>query len=118
MNYETMSDKEVNEKLYKILGLTPSEFDVAAKGAFDHMQSLGGEFALALPDNDSCYGNDYCNRWADIGPLMDEHFISTEYHGHGSNKRVYGYGDNGMVEYFHINPKRAAAICIIKLLSK
>lgn len=116
MNHEKDCDSRLNKKLHELLGLVPSEIDIAAESMVSGIRESNYIMRMAFPSDSAYYGVDYCNNWSDIGPLIEEHMISIEYHGYGSNKRAFGYADCGMRECLHSNPKRAAAICIIKLL--
>jgi len=103
MNWDDKSDTEINKKLTQIV-----------KGYSDSF----------MRRNSGVYF-DYCNSWADIGPLMlkfDVYILPT------SNDCEFNYlaktlidGSIGMgwtTKYtsFNNNPLRAAATCLIKKL--
>ncbi len=85
MNYNEVSDFEVNEVLDNL---------------------------IANPD--WLRKRDYCNNWSDIGPLIEKYSLDVQPPFKGSHWFVSDLDDEVVVR--STNPKRAAAICIIKLL--
>jgi len=114
MNWDDKSDDEVSVNLAKSLGLCVHN----VKGEWLKYTGV----SKGLPTYEK---PDYCNSWADIGPLMlkfDVYILPT------SNDCEFNYlaktlidGSIGMgwtTKYtsFNNNPLRAAATCLIKKL--
>ena len=104
MNYESMSDFEINKAVAKAAGHkicdSCHDFSVSAVWA-------------SIFDNE-CYGFvDYCNNPDDMWPLIEEMILSGDF----MIKSARGI-DCGRVIYkshatTHANPLRAAAICYL-----
>ncbi len=60
----------------------------------------------------------YCRSWKDIGPLIEEHKVTIGYLDGCERWSADEITQNqfGVHRAYDTNPKRAAAICIIKLL--
>ncbi len=110
INYETASDFEVNKKLANLMNVkwscSPSASPNGQWLFTNKYKEIEGE-STPLPD--------YCNNWSDIGPLIESYLIELEY--------LDGFGwtasaapNQDCASSCYDNPKRAAAICIIKLL--
>ena len=116
MNWDEASDFEVNKRLAELLGL---------KIFNDQFASLKLKAGSVLVfDKNKKYGTkeiNYCNNWQDIGPMIESKFIKVEplCDTDPSEERWYSstaVDTSKTVSYWHANPKRAAAICAIKLL--
>ena len=135
MNYETASDFEINKKLALLTGLLVAEFDDNSKlGMNTRYHELYPNTIWAAKTDDhgkQCEAWEqviYTNEWADIGPLIEAYNVTLAKHVNLDSWEAFAGGyvvnyDHNIeshidIEYEHINPKRAAAICIIKLLSK
>lgn len=110
MNYTTASDFEINKRLAEYHGL-----DFADKGQVFIWDEECQTSSSGMPRQ-----IDYCNNWADIGPLLMKYNIvltpcmginkgdATAYHEHENPMQVEFDDD--------CRALRAAAICIIKVL--
>lgn len=65
---------------------------------------------------------DYCNNWADIGPIIEQNGISINYDCETQPDNsaewwnVNGFGDDGEVRVdYKLNPKRSAAIVFLMM---
>lgn len=120
-NYDEMSDFEVNHQLLK-------------HHKFNDNQCIGREvgkvYLLTFDDIDvnlevGRVEMDYCNNWSDIGPMIEEHKVTVSpsavddaNYSSDEWEASVGTGDYSclIISHWSENPKRAAAICIIKLL--
>ncbi len=108
MNFDDMSDFEVNKEL----ALLVNNYRVFTDA---------DTYVYLDTDDESIV--DYCNNWGDIGPLIERYEItintpSYSCYGVWETCLTGSDGDDGLIchSYADKNPKRAAAICIIKLL--
>ena len=121
MNWDDKSDFEVNSKLDSLIWLNKSD---VADAVICYKRKKIKVIAVSLLDFKVDI-KDYCNSWADVGPLMlkfDVYILPT------SNDCEFNYlaktlidGSIGMgwtTKYtsFNNNPLRAAATCLIKKL--
>jgi hypothetical protein len=107
-DYSQLSDFEINKRLAELLGW---------KVVNDNPTPNKG--LLVVSSEDQCRAIDYCNSWADMGPLMVEHSISLnkiedEWEAHN------GEIDQGglvvaNIYLMHKNPLRAAAIVYLMM---
>lgn len=117
-NYDEMSDFEVNVLLASHLHPECNHAHTV-----DENKNGEAEFWCADPIGETRHAgrHNYCNDWLDIGSLIDEYKINLVAPNCGCKWRVFVNVDfNGgrASEHFtyNENPKRAAAICLIKLL--
>lgn len=110
MNYDEMSDFEINLAVAKKLGLVVSA------------ESNGHNAVDARCDDGyhAWFTIDYCNNWADIGPIIEKHGITLEYDYDLKPDAEWwscvAFGDFGKVECNYLsNPRRAAAICFLMM---
>lgn len=107
MNFDEMSDCNINKKLSGLLGV--NVLAVAQDG-------------LIVDDRSASV--DYCNSWADMGPLIAKYKISLIEFGGSWEAEIETSAPIGKFDTDEIcsitvvnkNPLRAAAICLIKKL--
>jgi len=98
---EDMSDFEVNQQIARLLGYKVERKHLPLLD-FWAMWKYGGSW-LPLKD--------YCNSWADIGPLIDEHWDYL------NEEDQFGVSRWDQVKCsLGVKATRAAAICILKKL--
>lgn len=125
MNYEEMSDREINGAVVEALagGGGPDYID----GDDDTSIDLVGEVDLMAANGVHVqeirkYGSvDYCNNPSDAWPIITENSISV----FDTGKNVYGwaasdnifkfYNHDKQIYHFNKNPLRAAMICFLKM---
>ncbi|AUR95680.1 NinX [Vibrio phage 1.210.O._10N.222.52.C2] len=113
MNYEAMSDFEINKAVYEALELSPSDSDLLFERIFNEFKSIP-ELKLAFHGaSDSYYTKDYCNNWADMGPIIVENDIGIEPN-HIASRKIW-VAFNGQIAADSGNPLRAAAIVYLKM---
>ncbi len=114
MDYEKASDFEVNALLASHLYLECNHAHTVNEN-----ENGEAEFWCANVIGDTCHAGkfNYCNNWGDIGLLIEEYGVSLVCTASGGwdCHALSVFGDEERVTQ-HENPKRAAAICIIKLL--
>lgn len=111
MNYDGMSDFEVNKRLSELTG----EVLCIVQSASIKSDVNG---VLVKTENKTRLIN-HCNNWSDIGPLIERYDISIVRDAAEDLSAAWWNAstiDNGIEINYCKNPKRAAAICIIKLL--
>lgn len=126
-NFDEMSDYEINKKLALLIGMLVKPFDDNSKLGMNtryHEMYPNTIWAAKTDDNgkqsDSWEQIVFTGEWADIGPLIEEHDITLKSPLHSCHM-VWEASTIEPLYDVHIscddsNPKRAAAICIIKLI--
>lgn len=103
MNYQEMSNTQINVEVAKALGFDSKLFLEAVEC---------GEKPL--------YGEifDPCSSWNDAGPIAEEFKIAAAHYkkGDGYIWHVFGPGDINYSQIYDSNPRRA--ICIVFLMMK
>ena len=118
MNYSEMSDHEIDIEVAKKLGinwyLRPSD-NRNNVGIWVYGENDDGKTAIELPN--------YCNSWADIGPIIEKYGIeiSLMFSGDWCASRISKYTyDSAPIysndeQFSDENPKRAAAIVFLMI---
>ncbi|WP_267411870.1 phage protein NinX family protein [Pantoea sp. GM_Pan_4] len=106
MNYAEMTDFEINKAVLSVL----SKFPV-------HPTPRGGGSAAGAPvsKNSILHWFDFCNSWADAGPIIADNTISL-IHGHGFWDAMTD--DGSVVSTDESNPLRAAMIVFLMMQEK
>lgn len=126
MNYQEMSDFEINCEVARRLGMSyafwfsKSEEDFCEeikpnqRGPIWHT----GEFLVCgyRPSNGHVFNP--CNSWADAAPIVEENLISFDQHYNGSYAKVWGYSDKGLHEVSVLRSDIKKGICIVFLMMK
>ena len=107
-NYDGMSDFKINNRLSELLGWYPSDWFLF-KTDMGVLPAINGDQAPIILKY-----RDFCNNWSDIGPLIEECKATLE--SRTSLPKLGWMASKDEHYHAHQNPKRAAAICIIKLL--
>lgn len=103
MDYSELSDGQVSRKLAEALGYKSDSVNDTGPIAVYKTHPARWQYA------------DYCNSWADMGPLLAEHKVSLSWF---SKKHQWcaSSPDRFMNFVIHNNPLRAAAICLLIML--
>lgn len=115
-NWNDKSDFEVNKRLAELLGLVLH--DKPKKSKLQELIGKPKDSEIFACHGDFCWTIDYCNNWADIGPLIEKFNITLNQQD-GCMCEAFSRDYIGRAQYgteHGNNVKRAAAICIIKLL--
>lgn len=110
MDWNNKSDFEVNKRLAELLGMAIYECQSAS------VKAKGN--AVLICDSSAPYGIrevDYCNSWADIGLLIEKYELKIDPR-RTMEKLPYMVSFSDRIWACDKNPRRASAICIIKLL--
>lgn len=94
MNYEEMSDKDINKLVFEACNLKPDEFDIACENLILQMLEADHLFRASFTRDDDYYGKDYCNNPADMWPIILENDISL------INDKGFYYATNNCYETF------------------
>ena len=122
MNYETATNNQLEDRLAKLIGFKPTEFDELACAV---VRSLKAEGCVDLDEKETP-SPDYCTDWGATMPLAIEHGITLLFCS-GSYEVSYDYeaptGSYGCGEILssHIDVEksgvlRAIVICLINKL--
>lgn len=103
MNYTTATDSDINSRLAELLA-EQEIVDNGELGEFTPKQWLEMHDWLAA---------DYCNDWSAIGPLVEQYGITMYKHKTGKWDVSKPLVNAICID---VNPKKAAAICIIRVL--
>ncbi|MGL4756634.1 MAG: phage protein NinX family protein [Aeromonadaceae bacterium] len=110
-NYADKTSPEINFAVARI---------VSTDGVVER-NDLGNVVLIHDYHNGICLGwksVDYCNNWADAGPVILENFISIDQHYNGSYARVCGYGDDGLISLQCLRNDILRAAMIVFLMMK
>lgn len=108
-SYESMSDAEVNKAVAEALGMELSNY-------------FGDDFGYYICKESSPMGmlvrvSEYCSEWNMIMPIAEEHKISVDWV--EDMKKWSALSPAGSqfncINYQHENPRRALAICFLKM---
>lgn len=114
MNYESMSDLEINKLVKsKVKGIKDREF-----AEWSNAQGINPVNLICSENIYSIQVPDYCNSWADMGPIIQEHGIDITWPEKELNAEgnVYKYMDNESISLDVSDSKdvlRAAAIVFL-----
>jgi len=110
MNYEDMSDFEINKAVAEAIG---------HQVCVSHHP--GSENAIIIV-NGSARAVDYCNNWSDGGPIIVENGIGLAFKPHCecdgwvAARHIYGALESNREPFtYHENPLRAAMIVFLKM---
>ena len=125
MNYEGMSDKDINEAILKNLGYRICSKKDVSNEAWSHKTKVCyGTFPIGrdksfIPWLDT---KDYCNNPADMWPIILDNKIDLVYEGGfrfeweaSHTKHIDEYDVDIVGNNYHKNPLRAAAIVYLKM---
>lgn len=122
MTWDDWSDKQINSAIVKLKGYRVCEESNVSEEAWNHpTKCCYGTFP---PENTKKYGNsyigwldskDYCNSWADMGPIIVEYRIDIYFDdfGYAEACKSWNYGQG--LEFKDKNPLRAAAIVFLMM---
>lgn len=106
MNYTKMSDFEIN---HKVLAIT-SEVKPLGYAHNADKRSAG------VVKSNRYHWYDFCNSWADAGPIIQKYGISLHYIGGGHERGGWGADDPSGEKYtYNDNPLRAAMIVFLMM---
>ncbi len=114
MNYEEMSDFEINLKVSEFVDF--GDLIVSSNGSEVNILEIEGLFSV-IPIGEF----DPCNNWADAGPIMLENGIGISKYDLDEDDPLNGYwfsGHDSLDSELWIddkNPLRAAMICFLKM---
>lgn len=116
MNYEEMSDLEINKRVAMHLGHSVSN---------EHECSVNGDCFILTNELEVRVKFNPCNNWADAGPIIYENEITIAKHVSSDDWEAYGGGyqvdychqieSYKQAEFVSENPIRAAMICFLKM---
>ena len=113
MNYEEMSDKEINIAVASAVGESPFVSKCINFG--------GSESSVAVGFGNCMRTVDYCNRWEDAGPVIFDNGICLASPVKPRDEWIITWTiDGGLwsvndITYRHKNPLRAAMIVYLKM---
>lgn len=102
MNYQEMSDEEINKLVARSIGPSYAALDDCVVHIVNNVWT---EF-------------DPCNLWGDVGTIAEENFISFDQHYNGSYAKVWGYSNRGLHEVSVLRSDLKKGICIVFLMMK
>ena len=110
MNYESMSDFEINYLVAKI----DTDGEVIGK---DDMWTTDNENSVQVIYKVGISGEykDYCNSPADMWPIILQYGINTNFHQHGCMSTALIESGTNLYRFTHENPLRAAAIVFLMM---
>ena len=107
MDYSKMSDFEINCAVAKAMGASTTESSVA------------NERTVFFEIDDALMHKDFCNSWADAGPIIEKHNISLLCSTMRSQKVWEAMTPNGEEHcWAETNPLRAAMIAYLMMHDK
>lgn len=109
MNYQDMSDEEINKAVAMQLGARDFCDGIFVSGdrRFDVGKNIKYKFKF-----------DPCNSWDDAGKIAEDNLISFDQHYNGSYAKVWGYSEKGLHEVSVLRNDLKKGICIIFLMMK
>ncbi len=110
MNFEEMSDFEINKAAGVALGISVPKIDGT------YVKRHGDQIIANWGRGFEAIFQDYCNNWADAGPIIEEYGICLEpYENHWCAQIWSEKNSEYVSDCNHQNPKRAAMIVFLMM---